>query len=166
MFDLNLHGKVSNDFFVRDALVDDAIQIHQIVAQYIDSGILLPRPVEDIIVRIGNFQVVEKKDTREIVACAALRDFGAHLFEIRSLAVSSRHHNCGIGSLLVFSLLKRAKFKATKAQVFALTTSPLFFQKIGFEIVKKEIFPIKIWADCRFCKKINECDEVAVSIEI
>jgi amino-acid N-acetyltransferase len=50
--------------------------------------------------------------------------------------------------------------------VFALTLQDVFFHKLGYRTVQKEMFPLKVWADCRQCPKINACDEIAVVKEV
>jgi len=47
-------------------------------------------------------------------------------------------------------------------RVFALTLEPDFFEKLGFEVVKKETLPMKVWSDCAKCPKQQNCDEIAV----
>jgi amino-acid N-acetyltransferase len=47
-------------------------------------------------------------------------------------------------------------------KVMALTYQVAFFEKMGFIVVPKEIFPEKVWKDCIFCKKQHCCDEIAV----
>jgi len=47
-------------------------------------------------------------------------------------------------------------------QVMALTYEVRFFEKNGFRVVDKEIFPEKVWTDCVNCKKRHCCDEIAV----
>jgi amino-acid N-acetyltransferase len=32
--------------------------------------------------------------------------------------------------------------------------------------VPKELFPVKVWADCRSCPKLHACDETAVARQL
>jgi amino-acid N-acetyltransferase len=83
------------------------------------------------------------------------------LAEIRSLAVAEEYQKQGIGKELVLSCLKEAEDLGID-RVFALTNSPEFFKKLGFEEVAKNELPQKVWADCIRCSKFPDCDEVAV----
>lgn len=151
---------------IRNATVDDAEAIHKIISEYVEDGLLLPRPVEDIISRIGNFKVASDQNN-QIVACGALRDFGNSLYEIRSLAVKKGYHAGGIGSQIVRELLEYAVERAGgHARVFALTFRISFFEHLNFVRVDKHIFPEKIWADCIYCKNKDQCGEIAVAIEV
>ena len=98
-----------------------------------------------------------------LIGCVALRDFGNSLFEVRSLAVESQMVGKGVGSLLVNSLILDFKLPK-KSKLFALTYRPEFFQRLGFHLVEKELFPQKIWSDCDKCPKKDHCDEQAVMI--
>ena len=50
--------------------------------------------------------------------------------------------------------------------VFALTLRDGFFNRLGFRTVAKEMFPAKVWSDCRQCPKLHACDEIAVVKEV
>ena len=45
-------------------------------------------------------------------------------------------------------------------------TMPIFRHRLGFRTVPKELFPLKVWADCRMCPKLHACDEIAVALEL
>jgi amino-acid N-acetyltransferase len=47
-------------------------------------------------------------------------------------------------------------------KVFDLTIDPAFFEKSGFNIIKKDNLPMKVWSDCAKCPKQQNCDETAV----
>ncbi|MBR2365251.1 MAG: N-acetyltransferase [Lentisphaeria bacterium] len=149
---------------VRKAVVSDVDDIHTILQEYAASGLLLPRTKEDLAMRIGNFRICEK-DGR-FAGCAALRDYGDSLFEVRSLAVKKELAGCGIGSLMVSGILDMLKKEKCPCRVFALTYRAPFFCRLGFRIVEKELFPQKIWSDCSICPKAANCDETAVHMEI
>ena len=50
--------------------------------------------------------------------------------------------------------------------VFALTYHPDLFRHLGFSVVPKEMFPQKVWSDCRHCAKIDCCDEIALAYHL
>ena len=63
--------------------------------------------------------------------------------------------------MIVDELLEMAKTRSLP-RVMALTYEVRFFEKNGFEVVEKDIFPEKVWTDCVHCKKRHACDEIAV----
>lgn len=149
---------------VRKAVPSDVENIYAILQEYAAQGLLLARTKEDLAMRIGNFRICEKDGV--FAGCAALRDYGEELFEVRSLAVKKEFSGSGIGSLLVSGMLKLLKEEKSFSRVFALTYRAPFFCRLGFQIVEKTLFPQKIWSDCVNCPKVNCCDETAVYIEL
>ena len=80
----------------------------------------------------------------------------------RSLAIRSDLRKSGIGRKLVAKAIARLDEELGNYRLFALTLQPGFFERLGFEVVEKELFPEKIWADCSHCPKRDRCDEIAV----
>jgi amino-acid N-acetyltransferase len=145
---------------IRQARKEDAAAIHRLLAKYAGEKLLLPRTVREITEHINNFIAAESRG--KVVGSCAVRDFGGNLCEIRSLAVSPKEKNKGLGTKLV----KRAMMKKRgKNKFFALTYRPNIFIRIGYKIVPKDMFPEKIWNDCAMCPKKNNCDEIAVLFE-
>ena len=148
----------------RHAVPEDVPVIHELVCLYAKERLLLPRPPEDILEKIGNFHILELNG--KPVGCAALRNYGNSLYEIRSLAVRKEYLNRRFGSRMVEGLLKILRDKGEPARVFALTYRDSFFIQHGFRIVDKKMFPEKIWSDCVVCPKKDRCDEIAVLLSI
>lgn len=149
---------------LRKARPEDVPAIHALLTLYAEKRLLLPRTKEDLLERIGNFSVAEL-DGR-VVACAALRDYGGGLKEVRSLAVAPECARRKIGSALVLGMLRELRERGEHARVFALTYRSDFFLSLGFRIVDKKLFPEKIWSDCIICPKRYCCDETAVLLEL
>ena len=147
---------------VRVAEPSDAPAIHSLLEPYADEGIVLRRSVEDILAYIKNFRVAWIGD--RLCGCVAVRDFGNNLYEVRSLVVDRTLQGKGIGRVLVEFIIEQLyqKFPAGNWSLFTLTGQPVFFQRLGFQIVTKELFPQKIWSDCAKCKKQDCCDETAL----
>jgi amino-acid N-acetyltransferase len=144
---------------VRNAELDDVDILYELIQNYANQGIMLPRSKDMLAEHIDTFFVAEIDNN--LVGCGALTRLGPDLLEIRSLGITHEFKGLGIGSQLIQSLLQEAKNqKVTK--VMALTYEVAFFQKNGFEIVPKHIFPEKVWKDCMTCKKQYCCDEIAV----
>lgn len=124
---------------------------------------MLFRALAEIYENLQTFLVAEEDET--VVGCCALEVIWSDLAEIKSLAVAPAHVGRGIGRLLVRGALAEAR-RLGVPRVFALTLEPEFFEKLGFETVKREDLPMKVWSDCARCPKQQECDEVAVDIAV
>lgn len=101
----------------------------------------------------------------EVVGCCALQVIAEDLAEIQSLAVAYEHFGKGIGQQLVKKMVEDAKELEIK-RIFALTLVEAFFNKMGFDTVKKESLPMKVWSDCAKCPKQDQCDEIAVLMDL
>ncbi len=144
---------------VRNARLADASAISKITASYAEKGIMLKRPVENIIEDIRNFFVAEYKG--KVIGCCAVAFYTERLAEIRSLAVVEEFRGARIGRLLV----EKAESVLTEEgvrEVFVLTLNPGFFGRMGYTEIDKEYFPQKIWRDCTNCPKLMACDEIAM----
>ncbi|WP_374018632.1 N-acetyltransferase [Paenibacillus thiaminolyticus] len=144
---------------VRKAVSEDIDALTELIRFYAEQGIMLPRSRKVLKAQLEHFVVAELDE--QLVGCGSLCQLGSDLIEIRSLGIVPECKGRGIGSLLVDKLLKEAEARSIP-KVMALTYEARFFQKNGFEIVEKEIFPEKVWTDCIHCKKRHCCDEIAV----
>lgn len=148
---------------VRAAALKDVDAIFELLELYTAQGTVLRRSKEDIAFFIGNFVVAECEN--RVCACAALRDFGGNLLELRSVVVSPELQGRGVGKKLVNFLIESLRSERPQWRLFTLTTTPAFFQSLGFAETCKEEFPQKIWSDCSKCPKFHCCDEVALVME-
>ena len=150
----------------KKASLTDIDSISLLLKEYAQMGNLLPRTPQDIEENINNFWVihdenVSKETEKETIACGALEQFTDELIEIRSLVVNPSSQGTGLGRILVEALTNAARQRGAK-RLMALTYSVRFFERLGFEVVEKDIFPEKIWSICVNCYKFKNCDEVAV----
>ncbi|MNZ61630.1 Amino-acid acetyltransferase [compost metagenome] len=143
----------------RKATSDDIETLFQLIKGYAEKGIMLPRTREALTYMIDTFVVAEIGD--EVVGCGSLTRLGDQLVEIRSLGMTDGYKGLGIGSKLVDALIEQAREQGIM-KVMALTYAVSFFEKNGFTVVDKEIFPEKVWKDCVNCPKQLACDEIAV----
>jgi amino-acid N-acetyltransferase len=120
---------------------------------------MLPRSKEALARHIESFVIAEVDGT--FAGCGSLFRLGKDLVEIRSLGVAEGYKGNGIGKKLVASLVEEAKAMQVP-KVMALTYEVAFFEKNGFTVVPKDIFPEKVWTDCVNCPKQQRCDEIAV----
>lgn len=152
---------MSNEIILRPAEMRDVHNIHLLLHDYAAQGVLLDRSEEDIAFYLKNFTVAVDENGL-LLGCMAVRDFGNDLLEVRSLAIQPGLRKSGIGRKLVGKAIARLDEERGSYRLFALTLQPGFFEKLNFEIVEKELFPEKIWADCVHCPKRDRCDEIAV----
>lgn len=143
----------------RKATESDVDSLYDIIQSYAEKGIMLPRSKEAISRHIDSFVVAEYEG--RFVGCGSLFRLGQELVEIRSLGVSDDYKGRGIGRQIVSFLTEEARAQRIP-KIMALTYEVAFFEKNGFTVVPKEIFPEKVWTDCIHCKKRDHCDEVAV----
>ncbi|AEI42685.1 N-acetyltransferase [Paenibacillus mucilaginosus] len=143
----------------RKAVEQDIDRLYHIIQGYAEKGIMLPRTRETLAAQLDTFVVAEIGD--ELVGCGSLTRLGQDLVEIRSLGVTEGHKGQGIGKAIVSLLEQEAKAQGIP-KLMALTYEVKFFERSGFTVVPKEIFPEKVWRDCIHCKKQHCCDEIAV----
>jgi len=149
---------------IRKAKLTDVPDIHRLVNHYAGERIMLPRTLTDIYENVWEFTVVAEEEGK-LVACGALKLYNQDVAEIRSLCVDESLKSKGIGREVMEELLNEAETFGLKT-VFALTISPVFFEKLGFKEVPRERFPTKVWRDCLRCERYTCCNEKAVTMEL
>ncbi len=145
------------------AKLTDIPYIWNIVNEFASEGKMLPITEDEIAQKITSFFIAV--DEGKIVGTVSAVFFYPNLVEVRSLAVKEQNQNKGIGKLLVESVENVGREKGAKI-VFALTRSPEFFEKLGYQIIDKHNLPQKIFRDCVNCPLFPDCDEVAVVKEL
>ncbi len=144
---------------VRNAKISDVQLISALITNYAEHDKMLSRSLADIYENLQSFIVAENESV--IVGCCALEIIWSDLAEIKSLSVAESSLGSGVGKTLVTAALEKAK-ELGLPRVFALTLTPEFFQKAGFQTIEKESLPMKVWRDCAKCPKQQNCDETAV----
>lgn len=145
----------------RKANEHDVDGLFELIKAYAEKGIMLPRSKEMLVHSIDTFVVAVDEASGQLLGCGSLCRLGQELVEIRSLGVKLDYKGLGIGRRLVEFLVEEAGQQQIP-KVMALTYEVAFFEKMGFHVVPKEIFPEKVWKDCIHCKKQHCCDEIAV----
>ena len=149
---------------LRPAVLSDVAGMEELMAPFVTSGDLLPRSNYDLCRHIKEYVVAEGQNGA-IVGTASLKIYSTELAEVAGLAVRGDQQGRGVGKALVESLLVDARALGLRV-VFGLTRKPLFFIRLGFQVVEKEQFPLKVWADCARCPRQHACDEVAVALTL
>ncbi|MEX2155611.1 MAG: N-acetyltransferase [Gemmatimonadales bacterium] len=149
---------------LRPATLADVAGMETLMAPFVATGDLLPRSNYDLCRHVKEYVIAEAPDGA-IVGTAGLKIYSTDLAEVGGLAVRDDQQGLGVGRALVEALLTEARGLGL-AQVFGLTRKPLFFLRLGFHVVEKEEFPLKVWADCARCPRQDACDEVAVALTL
>lgn len=149
---------------VRNATLADVAKIEALINHFADQQLMLHKTTVQLARTFREFVVALDADGT-LLGCAALRVYTPQLAELASLAVHESAHGLGIGRKLVTAVEAEAELHGI-GTVFALTLQDVFFHKLGYRTVPKEMFPLKVWADCRGCAKLEKCDEIAVVKEI
>ena len=148
---------------IRAAAIADVPAIHHLLEIYAHNGNLLPRTMSELYRHLRDFFVIEID--RRVVAIGALEIFTEDLGEVRSLVVDAAYERRGFGRLIVQRIIAEARNIGLR-RVMALTYVPEFFHKLGFKTVSMGSLPEKVWSVCVKCYKYNNCDEVAVLLEL
>ena len=148
---------------VRTADVADATAIHALIADNISEGHLLPRELDEIVVRVDRFVVAVHRGT--LLACAELAPLSRSVAEVRSLVVGRGARSLGLGKRIVSELVRRATL-AGFSRLCAFTHSPAYFVHMGFSIVPHVWLPEKIVTDCHTCPQFRRCGQYAVVLDL
>ena len=151
---------------LRPATLADVSGMEALMAPFVATGDLLPRSNYDLCRHIKEYVVAAAPPPDgTIVGTASLKIYSADLAEVAGLAVRADQQGKGVGKALVEALLVEARALGLD-EIFGLTRKPLFFVRLGFRVVEKEEFPLKVWADCARCPRQDACDEVAVALSL
>ncbi|MAT97557.1 MAG: argininosuccinate synthase [Anaerolineaceae bacterium] len=149
---------------IRPAHPQDIPHILALLNEHVRRGDVLPRTAQSIHDTLPDWLVGIDAD-EELVACVSLLYYSAALAEVRSLAVADKVKGQGWGRSIVKAIIAQAKHQQVPT-LFALTRAVPFFQKMGFTISSRELFPEKVWRDCHVCPLLHHCDETAVVLHL
>ena len=144
---------------VRAAQSADVPGIVTLIQREVRRGNLLPRSRQNVEETLADWFVAS--DSRGLLGCVNLSPYPSGLLEVRSLAVDDRAQGRGVGTRLVQALIAEAGRRGGRT-LFALTRAVPFFERLGFAVTSRELFPEKVWRACRVCPLIDNCDEIAV----
>jgi amino-acid N-acetyltransferase len=145
---------------VRQARLQDAVNIFELVNSLSGDGTLLRRSYSEICENVRDFSVAES-ESGIFLGCGALHLYGPHLAEVRSIVVKPEAKGQGAGGRILQALLGEAAVQGV-ASVCLFTRMPDFFGHFGFRIADRTTLPDKIYKDCQACPRLYACDEVAM----
>ncbi|MEK6852531.1 MAG: GNAT family N-acetyltransferase [Nanoarchaeota archaeon] len=163
---------IQNKAEVRRASLEDVPGIVELIERYRfkpdGSGFLLPVNKEGIETLVASESFFVAHDTRRVVGCSSIVEYGNEEFEeiaeLRSLVVDNEYRGQGIGSLLVEECIDEA-VKRAYSELYALTQMETYnnlFKGLGFELLDER--PIqKLAEDCAKCPLHNNgCNEITI----
>jgi len=145
---------------VRQAKLQDAVNIFELVNSLSGDGTLLRRSYAEICENVRDFAVAES-ESGVFIGCGALHLYGPHLAEVRSIVVKPEAKRQGAGGRLLLALIEEAEAQGV-VSVCLFTRIPDFFFHFGFRIAERTTLPDKIYKDCQACPRLYACDEVAM----
>jgi len=146
---------------MRPARAEDVAGIVALVNGYAAEAIMLWRTPESVRLALHDF-VVGVDASGAVVACGALKEYSPSVAEVASVAVARTAHGRGLGKLIVEEVERLAR-KRGVADLFALTLTPAFFERAGYVVADRALFPEKIRRDCLRCPRRIRCNEVCVA---
>lgn len=145
---------------VREAKLQDAVSIFDLVNSLSHDGTLLRRSYAEICENVRDFWIARAEDGT-FLGCGALHLYGPHLAEVRSIVVRPEAKGQGAGGKLLRALLDEAENQGVSC-VSLFTRIPEFFFHFDFRVVDRTALPDKIYKDCQTCPRLYACDEVAM----
>ncbi len=144
----------------RTAVFQDVEQMHKLLNDYAQEGLMLPRSRNNIYENIRDY-IVAMDEQDNLIGVGALHMVWDRLAEVRSLAVNKNYKKQGIGKTIVEKLEKAGETLGVET-LFTLTYQPGFFEKCGYSQVPNDSLPQKVWKECIYCPKYPYCDEIAL----
>ena len=148
---------------IRPATIHDVPRMQEIINSHAELGKMLFKSYAQLYEGLRDFAVYELDG--QVVGCTALSILWNDLSEVRSLAVDDKFRGRGIGSALVKWCISEARRLGIR-KLMSLTYEQRFFERLGFVVVPKESLPLKVWSDCVRCPKNDNCDEIAMVLEL
>ncbi len=148
---------------VRAARMGDVPAMAELINYHAERGRMLHRSAAYLYERVRNFCVCQLE--ADVVGCCALEPVWRDLGELKSLAVSEAVQGKGVGRALIERSLEQGRRIDIK-RVFCLSREAAFFENLGFTQLDRNKLPHKVWSDCVNCPIKDNCDEVALLLEI
>jgi len=147
---------------IRDARPGDEDAIAALLEPYVLKKIVLRRSPAEIRENLG--QTIVYEENGRLLGTTSLVFFTDTLCEIRALVIADELQGKGVGRQLVLAAEEKALQHSAKTPLhfFALTYTPEFFERCGYELTTKDKFPEKIYEVCNFCLRKDDCHEIAV----
>ncbi|MCK4851027.1 MAG: N-acetyltransferase [Phycisphaerae bacterium] len=148
---------------IRPARMGDIPAMAELINHHAERGRMLHRSPAYLYERVRNFCICRMDGC--VAGCCALEPVWTDLGELKSLAVREDLQGQGIGTSLIERSLEAGRSIDIK-RVFCLTREPRFFENLGFSGLERNKLPHKVWSDCVNCPVKDNCDEVALLLDL
>ncbi len=124
---------------LRDARLEDAAGILQLIRPLEEAGLLVNRPIEQLEREVTHFSIIERDSM--IIACAAMYPHADAMCELACFATHRDYLGRGYGRMLLAELERKARALGVRS-LFALTTrASHWFRERGFTLASPEQLP-------------------------
>lgn len=134
---------------VRFGRAEDAVELAELSRPFVRSGALRERPVPLYAARAADFLVAVGPGGR-LEGCVGLRvcpaEAGAPAGVLYNFCVAGHRQGCGVGAVLLRSVLTRARARSLGALFTATTGGGRLFQRYGFTSTAACLAP-RAWAE-------------------
>ncbi len=148
---------------IRPARMGDIPAMAELINYHAERGRMLHRSPAYLYERVRNFCVCQIDGS--VVGCCAVEPVWNDLGELKSLAVAKELRGQGIGRSLIERCLETGR-GISIMRVFCLTREAEFFENLGFMRIERNKLPHKVWSDCVSCPVKENCDEIALLLEL
>ena len=149
---------------IRKAQIREVPEIWRMLHNFADQDVL-PRSMGDLYSQVREYFVYHQ-DHGPVIGVAAPHIFWEDGGGVRSVAGLPDFQSTGIGTRLVKQCIAEAAAIGLK-RVFALTTRPGFFERLGFQKVPTCDLPNHIWSECINCLKYpDKCNEIPMLLDL
>lgn len=146
---------------LRRARAEDVHGIVSLIHGYAAESIMLFRTPDSVRATLHDF-VVAVDAHATVIACGAIKEYSPSLAEVASVAVARAAHGRGLGTLIVQEVERLARKRGID-ELFALTLTPGFFERAGYAVTDRALYPEKIRRDCLKCPRRIRCNEYCVT---
>ena len=153
----------NRNIVIRPADADEAADLFRLIADNVETGHLLPRPLGEVVLHAPRFLVAATG--AGIVGCAELARLGTRVAEVRSLVVAEPHRRQGVGTRLLNAIIEMARHQGYPT-LCAFAHDPRPFVRLGFSIVPHPWVPEKIATDCHTCVWFRRCGQYAMIFDL
>ena len=108
------------DLVIRAAAAGEATVLFRLIADNLETGHLLPRPLDEVERHAPRFLVAAT--AAGVIACGELAELGGRVAEVRSLVVTPSRRGRGVGTRLLAALVKTARSTGIRSSAHSRTT--------------------------------------------
>lgn len=132
---------LSGTHVVRPATAADAADVHALLSEFADEGLVLRRAESEIEHALRDFVVVADR-AGTVLGCGALTEYSPSVAEVSAIAIRREAQGQGLGSMIVRAVEALARRRGIP-ELFAMSRAVRFFESLGYEETSLDRFPEK-----------------------